>query len=423
MTEVDVNKLVDFQTVHIDVVGDIYEYRGKIIRVINRRFTKQSIKLLEKDGLIEKLIKNKLFVDTWVSNLHYPDSEIVLEHKKIEPQQHYSQWSFEMMKDAALLVLKINEICLQYGYELKDCHQGNIMFDGIRPIWVDFGSFVRRKEKDRWIIQKEFIKCYYLPLLMWNKGYDGVVNSLFKSSLNLNLEELISIYYHIPRRFCDKITKTIEKNINMGIVSKNIKSLCIKSKSFWGNYQDDYWKRSNERFDYEINWINKHSKEIKTMIEIGSNQGVFSYLVAQRTNIKKIMATDYDQVAIDIMYKKLKSEKIEKITPGILDVVWSSCEILKNYQSDLLVANALTHHLLLTQGMTMKVMLDKFSVLTRKYMIVEFMPKGVNKAHLPKWYTKDWFLQSLRKKFEIVEVNDNWPGRIIIIGKKRNENN
>ena len=67
----------------------------------------------------------------------------------------------------------------------------------------------------------------------------------------------------------------------------------------------------------------------------------------------------------------------------------------------------------------MKAMLEKFSILTSKFIIVEFMPKGVNKAHLPKWYTKDWFLQSLREKFEIVEVNENWAGRIIIIGKKK----
>lgn len=419
MAEIKVEALVDFQTVHMDMVGDIYEYQGKIIRVINRRFTKHSRKLLEKGGLIEKLVKNKLFVDTWVSDLQCPDADIILQHKKVEPQQHYSQWSFEMMKDAALLVLKINEICSQYGYELKDCHQGNIMFDGIRPVWVDFGSFVKKQKKERWIIQKEFIKCYYLPLLLWSKGYDGVVNSLFNSSLSVDLEELISINYHIPRKFCDKVVKIIETYLELEKLSNNIKPLCMKSKTLWGDYQDGYWERNNARFDYEINWINQHCKDINSMVEIGANQGMFSYLVAQRTNVKKIIATDCDQVAIDIMYKKLKSERIEKILPGILDFVWSPCEILRNYQSDLVVANALTHHLLLSQGMTMKAMLEKFSILTSKFIIVEFMPKGVNKAHLPKWYTKDWFLQSLREKFEIVEVNENWAGRIIIIGKKK----
>ena len=151
MLEIDMDELIDFQTVHLDMVGNIYEYQGKIIRIINKKYNKQTRKLLENGGVIEELIKKNLFIDTKVSELYYPGSDIVLEHRKIAVKQHYSQWTFEMMKDAATLVLTINAICSKYGYELKDCHQSNIMFDGITPIWIDFGSIVRKREKGKWI--------------------------------------------------------------------------------------------------------------------------------------------------------------------------------------------------------------------------------------------------------------------------------
>ncbi|MGN0364338.1 MAG: hypothetical protein ACI4E5_00170 [Suilimivivens sp.] len=420
MPEINMEKLIDFQMVHLDRVGNIYEYQGKIIRIINDKFKQQTRKLLEKDGLVEKLVKNNLFIDTKISELSCPNGNIVLEHRKIGVKQHYSQWTFEMMKDAALLVLKINEVCSQYGYELKDCHQGNIMFDGTTPIWVDFGSIVKRQEKEQWVAKKEFIKYYYLPLVLWSKGYDGIVNSLYRASENLNLEELLSINYHIPLKVVRKSLNMLDsKWFSFQYIIETIRNLDTKKQSYWGKYQDSYWNRSNKRFDYEVNWIKSHNKDIETMVEIGANQGFFSYLVAEQTAIKQIISTDYDSEAVNVMYKKIKAEEIKKITPLVLDFVWTSCEQLKNYQSDLLVANALTHHLLLTQGLTMKAMLDKFSALTNKYVIVEFMPRGVNDSHLPNWYTKKWFLESFNERFELIEIKNISRGRIMIIGLKK----
>lgn len=420
MAEINLDELIDFQTVHLDMVGDIYEYQGKIIRIINRKYNKQTRKILERGGLAEELIKNNLFIDTRISELHYPGSDIVLEHRKIAVKQHYSQWTFEMMKDAALLVLRINTICEKYGYELKDCHQSNILFDGVRPIWIDFGSIVRKREKGKWIAQKEFMKSYYFPLLLWSKGFDGIVNSLYKSFTNVNIDELISINYYIPLKIVSKFINNLNfRQFNPYKIFHRICNLGIKKKSYWGNYQDNYWNKSNKRFDYELDWIKDNNEDIESMVEIGANQGVFSYLVAQKTNINKIIATDYDQEAVNAMYNKMKSENLNKITPLVLDFVWTSCNELKNYQCDLLVANALTHHLLLTQGMTMEAMLEKLSILTKKYIIVEFMPKGVNRTHLPNWYTEKWFLQSLSKKFELLKINNESSGRTIIIAQKK----
>lgn len=175
------------------------------------------------------------------------------------------------------------------------------------------------------------------------------------------------------------------------------------------------------RFIHEIEWINNNT-DIESMTEVGANQGFFSYLVATKTQVKKIIATDYDRKAVDVMYQRLKKEKLDcKITPMVMDFVWMPLEGLRKFRSDLVVANALTHHLLLGQGMKLHVMVDQLAELTSKYLIVEFMEYGLNqrKDDLPEWYTLDNFLEGISQKFSVLLVKDTAKGRTMVIGVKK----
>lgn len=411
-------ELIDFQEIHLDTVGNINEYNGDIIRIITKKSTKAT-QLLLQSGLINELVKKKLLITTRISEYSNEFDSLVLQHKKISVYQHYSQWSYEMMKDAAILVLKINMLCNKYGYELKDCHQANIMFDGINPVWVDFGSIIKRENKRRWVAYDEFLKCYYYPLLLWRKGYDDIIRALYKSPNYLDYKELLSINYLLPVRLMDKIIKIVQckKNLSYQYLVHALNKGRNKEKTQWGDYQDSYWNRKNERFEYEVEWIKKNY-DLKSMIEIGANQGAFACQVSQQTNIDRIIASDYDQNAIDAMYLNLKKMNINNITPLLIDFVWMKTYELEKYKSDLLVANALTHHLLLTQGMTIEALVNKFAILTSKYVITEFMPKGVENGRVPQWYTFDWFMAGMEKKFNII-CTKHFHNRIVIIGKRR----
>lgn len=416
--QIDIEELIDFQPVHVDPIGSIYEYEGKMLRVINKPAVSATIKLL-RSGLIEELVKQHLLIETSRSEYVLEDDSIVLEHRKISVKQHYSQWSFEMMKAAAIAVLKVNLLCNKYGYELKDCHQANIMFDGTTPIWIDFGSIVKKGNTQEWVAWKEFMKCHYYPLILHSKGYMRVARALYKCSIACDIEELQGMCYGIS----PKIIKKLNPYFNNIIREKDTQILCnklsqieLKNISTWQNYQDDYWGESNERFEYEIDWI-KSVDGIKSMLEIGANQGVFSYQCSLKTDIANITATDYDYGAVDKMFLNLKKINNKKITPLVLDFVWASEKELKDRQADLLVANALTHHLLLTQGMAVKTMVERFMSLTNKYIIVEFMPRGVDKHNIPKWYTLEWFMSALQKGFEIMHIKE-MKNRVIIIGEK-----
>lgn len=416
-------ELIDFLESQFDPVGRVYIYNGEIVRVINHSFKKHTERLLE-SGLIDRLVKKELLVPTRISENVDEEGRIILEHRYIYPQTNRMQWSFEMRKDAAKLVLEINMICWEYGYELKDCHPANVLFDGIKPIYVDFGSIVKRSTDHvvQWTAREEFLRYYFFPLKIWERGYEEI------ASYNLDIKEMRSLLYHIPVRFmnfsCLKdIHGTLGKSplLEMKKFYKKIDRLDYKKDTIWGNYQDDFWQIGCARFEREIEWMKK-APDIKSMTEVGANQGFFSYLVATKTDIKRIIATDYDKKAVDIMYRRLKAEDVScKITPMVMDFGGTPIQELKKYRSDLVVANALTHHLLLAQKMKMHAITERLAELTNKYVIVEFMEYGLyhRKLCLPKWYTLDFFLDGLGERFSILLVKKTERTRTMIVGEKK----
>lgn len=408
-------KLVDLQIAHVDKIGSCYEYEGKIIRIINKSAEASTLKLLH-SALIDELMKEHLLVETWQSEYVTEDGALVLEHRKINVKQHYSQWSFEMMKTAGFTALRINAICNKYGFELKDCHPGNLLFDGITPLWVDFGSIVRKSNLQWWIAQREFLQWYIYPLTLWSRGYSGVVRALYRNDMTCEFEELQSLYYGLMPRIMKKIGINLYKKENLASLEDKLSKLSLEQKTVWGDYQNEHWKNGDERFRYEIDWI-KRTSDIGSVIEIAANQGAFAYLCSEEAKIKNIVATDYDVVAVDKMFHILKEKNVNTITPLIMNFVEASESELKSRCADLVVANALTHHLLLRQGLTMEAMMRRFLLLTNKYIIVEFTPKGVDKHRNPKWYTLDWFLKEIQTGFKILHMKE-FTNRVVIIGEK-----
>lgn len=421
MTVLDKKEIIDFQEVHKDEIGNIYRYKGLIIRII-RKDARRYVQRLLDSGLIDELINKKMLVETSVSEYTDENDSLILEHKTIFPVSVVSQWSFSMFRDAALLVLEMNRTCMRYGYELKDCHPYNVLFDNTTPVYVDFGSIVKQRSKGKWIARKEFLSRYYYPLKLWKRGYVSTVSGLLKSWTSQNLREMRKLCYGKKGKFLNGVADRIQMDadLEMRELINILRKYCFTEKTRWGAYQNAYWEKSNKRFEYEIEWIGRHP-EIQSIVEVGANQGNLSYAITEQTGIRKVIATDYDKQAVDIMYGRLKKMKNHNITPLLLDFVNDPFDMLEACRCDLVIANALTHHLILTQGLSLAALTSRLEALTNRYVIVEFMPLGtkISKTGTPKWYTLEWFLEGLSQCFEVIAHQKMEKNRIIIIGEKR----
>lgn len=418
MTEISRENLVYYKKRHLDEMGTMCKYDGEFIRIIKKSKTNYVKKLMAEDGLIEELMRQDLIPRCWISDMTY-EGKMIMCHEKIEPcQQTPLQWSFEMQKAAALLVLKVNDICNSYGYELMDCHQYNVLFSGTVPRYIDVGSIVK-KGSGLWRARKEFLMQYYYLLKLWSKGYQRLANSFLATLTTSDYPLYVEVYSSLMGK-----EEIKDEDFDFREMAEEIAGIeNADEKGFWSGYQSDFWENGHveKRFEKEIEWIK--STDATTMTELGANQGYFSWFVCNNTNIDRIIATDFDRGALDMMYKRFsKDESVkDKVTPLFLDFCLSGDNVIAGMKSDLVVANALVHHLIFTSKMSISVIVERLAMITGKYLIVEFMPRGMaNGSRLPKWYNLQWFLDNLSDRFEVIKVEEGIEfGRIQVYAKRR----
>jgi hypothetical protein len=101
-------------------------------------------------------------------------NNIYIETEIISPIIYPHEWTFSMLKEAALTVLKIYEVCKKYNVGMKDCHSWNVLFVRDKALYCDIGSFISGKA-GLMFNYKEFLECYYYPLILWSRGLEKTV--------------------------------------------------------------------------------------------------------------------------------------------------------------------------------------------------------------------------------------------------------
>jgi hypothetical protein len=445
---------IKYSSLSIIDIGRVFWWQGRLFRGIYKDYVPLVYNLFE-SGLIPKLIKDSLFVNSWITSFQSEDYGLIVEHEIIFTPVYPREWSFTMLKDAAQLILRLNETSSSFGYQTKDCHCYNILYKNNRPIYVDLGSFVLINTKKEFLLsQKEFLRSYYYPLKIWQLtgDYFGMrvihrpgllvpedayvkfrwpilrwngINKLLKN--NKNYRKIYNIFYKVNKILFRSQAKISSLKIKVDRITCQIES------TKWSSYHDEinFINLENEvisRFD-RFNIITQKliSLNIKSILEIGGNQGRLSRLIKHRAKNINVICTDSDHIAIDKGYCHSKKEDIE-ITwaihnPFLYETY--SCEIKPEirFKADAVVALALTHHLILSNNYDIEYIFDVIIEYTNKYIFIEFMPMGLydgNNSHeLPYWYNENWFTDSFNKKFELIEKIKLEKNRIIFIGIKK----
>lgn len=446
----------------IDELGKILFYNNRVFRAINDNYIDQ-VKDMFNSGLIEEITNKNLFPKTWVSDISIDGYSLVLEHEKIIHWNYPYEWSFNMLKDAGLVILEVNKIAKKYGYQIKDGHAYNVVFNMNKAQYVDFGSFIKiDSEKDQsWISYSLFYNRLYTPLFLWSKGYQNIARNIFLMRSNndefefykikhpvlsfIGRRKLYTFFNNIRRvslssrsNIIEKINHPIKQKLLLIIhyLFKNYFSIIkledeIKSfikpaeTSMWSDYHNTIDFSRENTFIRIIEIIND-LKDAKSLIELASNQGKFAELILKSTHIEKVIGTDYDKEAVDIMYTNNKNR--DNFLPLLFDMVRTNgrkCDeyLYKRIKSDVVLALAVTHHLLLSQDISIDFIFKTMKKLTSKYIIVEFMPLGLysgdldNIPPLPNFYKVEWFRDNFVKYFDLILDEKLEVNRHVFVGK------
>ena len=455
----------------VNDIGILFTWNGRLFRAI-KQSSAGDIKQLFKCGLIKDLIENSLFPESWISDYEFEGYDLVVEHKKIKNVSYPYEWTFSMLKDAALAILKTNIIANKYAYETKDCHSFNIVFDGLQPQFVDLGSFIRvEPENNVWMAYEQFLKSYYYPMKLWSNGNSFIARSIVSSESEFITHDEYLLYKYPILRWASinlvrKYTNTYFKYKNIYNVSNEklnaklpkllanlicyikskkalpfaslkIESLIKKTnrmqlkqvKSRWGAYHNEFYNEGgNFKPSTRFNRIRDIIKEtnIKSVVELGGNQGLFSKLLLKTSSIDYAICTDYDENAVDLMYLSSKRDKTKALYPVRLNfilpvTVSKGRPAFMRFKSDTVIALAITHHLILTQQIRIDTIFEEISKYTKQYAIIEYMPLGLwdgkTADNLPSWYNIEWFRENFKEFFNLLIEEKLEENRILFMGE------
>jgi hypothetical protein len=436
---------VAFAKVRVDPCGAIFRWQGRIFRAIRHEMVAE-VAAMFSCGMIGELVEQRLFPPSCLTDYTIEGYGLVVEHEAIPGVTYPFEWSFGMLKDAALTVLEVNMVAAQYGYETKDCHPHNVCFDGAAPLFVDLGSFIRVGGKGAWACHDEFLRCYCYPLTIWSHGNSFMARRLLCSlALTDTMPEESYLLYRYPllrrlkatplRRVVAgrRLLATLfgRRGRNFAALRDRVGALRLKENATtWGAYHDAYHDESGEplpsrRFQRVVELLQGCGAE--SVVELGGNQGAFSELLLKSGQVSRVICTDYDEKAVDVMYGNARRKNLP-LTTALVDIMYP---LMNYYESppferlrcDVVVVLAVTHHLVLGQQLPIELFFEIAARYTRRYAFIEFMPLGLWSGEqappVPEWYTMEWFQAAFEKQFTLQLVEELDTNRVLFVGEIR----
>ena len=466
----------------VDDFGRVFFAGKKVYRAIENDKKEYCLSLLKSD-LFKELSEKGMVPITRISDFQLEEFDLILEHEKLLETIPY-EWTFTMLKDAAIAILQINAICNKHGYELKDAHSYNVLFRGTQPVLVDVGSISPKiSSGNSWNAYNDYLASFVIPLLFWseNKFYIAhkllesidhailtIPNQSLKDSGLLELLDISKVAYQFKmgskRIFSTKnkweILSYINEKTRTGIKrilkrntpifsyeggldkSKKLSELfpyehnmhllnTLRAPSVtsrWQNYHQEYFESSNDytqRFK-SILTIIKGMKEVHTIIDLAGNEGFFSKVLYKELNCQRLIIADYDENAIDAAYRRFRKLDARNVYTILLNFMYTTNQegTAGRLKSDLVLALAVSHHLLLSSGYSLSSIFERLVLYSKKYVMVEFMPLGLwssedknNRSVLPIWYNIDWFRSVFEKYFDLLIEEKVEKNRVIFLGQ------
>ena len=386
-----------------DPSGNVIHYKNEIYRIINHNY-KNEFDHFIKSGLYQKLISENLIVeynedDTIQIKSDFDNFYKIIKQEKIHFISYPYEWSFDMLKDAALTILRIQKICLEFGMSLKDASAYNVQFHNGKPILIDTTSFEMYQDGP-WKAYRQFCEHFLAPLALMSKkdvrlfqlllsNIDGIpldiaAEIIPKSTFtNFGLAAHIHAHAKAQKHYEDKKVKKqkLRKIQLLGII-ENLKStinnLKINQETEWANYYNDTNYSDiaeKEKCIIVKNFLKKCSSEM--VIDLGANDGRFSEIAAENSYV---VSMDIDPIAVNNNYLKY-NPKIIPIVTNLANpspaIGWNNNErksLFDRIKNNTCIALALIHHLRITHGIPLENQFEVFSKIA-KFLIIEFVPK------------------------------------------------
>lgn len=434
-----------------DRSGRVFQFDGQIYRG------------LSETALAEwEFVSQTQFLRRWIANGSFIDTEPVppadipagardgwagiVRHEKIPFISYPYEWSFSMLRDAALLHLELLSAALSEDAILKDATPYNTQFRGGQCVFIDAASAVRYQPGEAWMGYRQFCQLMLFPLML-QAFHDFDFQPLLRGKLDgisprqcLNLltrrdlfrkgvfahvflhAKMESRVGHQPQGTAESLK---QEGFGKSLIQNNIRNLTniverlqwSPKRSLWSDYDvvDSPVKTDGAAKEAFVRAV-ASTRRWRQVWDLGCNVGRYSRLCAEYADY--VLALDFDHVAIEKLYLTLKSEGKKNILPLVFNLAdpspglgWRGKErgdLFSRGRPDLVLSLALIHHLVLRENILLSDVVDWLASWGAA-VVVEFVDKAdpqaqsliANRVDQYADYSRDAFEALLSERFAI----------------------
>ena len=335
----------------------------------------------------------------------------VLKHERIPFISYPYEWSFTMLKHAALVHLEILADAVSSGLILKDASPYNVQFRGSHAVFIDLGSFAPMVPGEPWLAYRQFCELMLFPLLL--QAYRGVD---FQTILRSQLEGISAHQFIQWMRWIDLFrpgvftngwlqaalekktqatpTSTVRDLQSSGFNSqliermlKNLKRIIERLKwvprqTQWTSYNDTLSHvaedgQAKSEFVHQV----CQSKHRRLVWDLGCNDGRYSKIASRQAST--VVAMDQDHACVDRLFNT-SLESQSNILPLCIDLAnmspaqgWRGHErkrLEDRGRPDLVICLGIIHHMVLAANIPLPDVVDWLASLGGE-LILEFPSK------------------------------------------------
>ena len=315
-----------------------------------------------------------------------------VEHEAVEFVSYPYEWSFSMLKDAALLQLSLVDEAARSGWLPKDATPFNVQWRGARPVFIDAPSFEPWRDGEYWRGYRQFCAMFLAPLLL-TAHLGAPFQPLLRSALEGLPPEEAARYFYGRRVFARGVLPHVlfpawaERRARRRrrppsrprrqpkvLLFSLVDGLTRLVRGLSWRAPDSDWARYAERHSYgaemteKARFVDRHvsARRPRLIWDLGANTGVFSRISAR--SARTVVAVDSDLGAVERLYARARSGDGRNVLPLAMDIAnpspaqgWAGRERAAfdaRGHPDMVLCLALVHHLRVSANVPLDRFLD-----------------------------------------------------------------
>jgi 2-polyprenyl-3-methyl-5-hydroxy-6-metoxy-1,4-benzoquinol methylase len=402
-----------------DPAGHVVIVNGEIYRAIHASFKEQVSLMLELSWIKIRFVRGHLPRTVWCPRPlgceKWGEEWSWLKHHTLELPLYPHEITMQQLYESALLTLELAEDDINAGYLMKDASAWNVLHEAGRPVFVDLTSFVPNDGNPLWVAYAQFGRHFIIPLLLalhlrMNTREIFVLNregvsperafsllGKLRSASSLVALEFILLPV-IVGKFVTKANASQPKQEinNADSVKRSHATLIARLRHYVKglnpsrvNRQNSLWSKytiTRDHYSAEA-VVQKHSFIVRALesgkgkvLDLGCNTGEYALVAARFGRV--VVAADVDERSLQLLHCAKEDLPISALmldlanpSPGL---GWRNREVSEiltrlTDKFDTILCVGLLHHLLVTARVPINEIINLFTSLHSKEIVVEWI--------------------------------------------------